>query len=123
MAFSGVGTVAAHVKAGRLAPIAVTSTQRMEYFSDTPTFAEAGVKNMNFSLWNGILAPARTPAAVIQKLNTEIRKAAQSAEVIRALGTQATSPTSNTPEEFAAFIKSEQSRFAVIVKESGARAD
>ena len=123
MAFSGVGTVAAHVKAGRLTPIAVTSTQRMEYFSDTPTFAEAGVKNMNFSLWNGILAPARTPPAVIQKLNIEIRKAAQSAEVIRSLGTQATSPTSNTPEEFAAFIKSEQSRFAVIVKESGARAD
>ena len=123
MAFSGVGTVAAHVKAGRLTPIAVTSTQRMEYFADTPTFMEAGVKNMNFSLWNGILAPARTPPAVIQKLNVEIRKAAQSAELIRVLGTQATSPTSNTPEEFAAFIKSEQTRFAVIVKESGARAD
>ena len=75
------------------------------------------------ALWNGILAPARTPPPVIQKLNIEIRKAAQSAEVIRSLGTQATSPTSNTPEEFAAFIKSEQSRFAVIVKESGARAD
>ena len=123
MAFSGVGTVAAHVKGGRLTPIAVTSAQRMDYFADTPTFVEAGVRNMNFSLWNGILAPARTPPAIIQKLNFEIRKAAQSAELIRALGTQATSPTSNTPEEFAAFIKSEQSRFAVIVKESGARAD
>ncbi len=123
MAFSGVGTVAAHVKGGRLTPIAVTSAQRMDYFADTPTFVEAGVKNMNFSLWNGILAPARTPPAIMQKLNFEIRKAAQSAELIRALGTQATSPTSNTPEEFAAFIKSEQSRFAVIVKESGARAD
>ena len=123
MAFSGVGTVAAHVKGGRLTPIAVTSAQRMDYFADTPTFVEAGVRNMNFSLWNGILAPARTPPAIMQKLNLEIRKAAQSAELIRALGTQATSPTSNTPEEFAAFIKSEQSRFAVIVKESGARAD
>ena len=123
MAFSGVGTVAAHVKAGRLTPIAVTSLQRMEYFADTPTFAEAGVKNMTFSLWNGILAPAHTPAAIIQKLNLEIRKAAQTPELIRALGTQGTSPTSNTPEDFAAFIKSEQTRFAVIVKESGARAD
>ena len=78
---------------------------------------------MTFSLWNGILAPAHTPAAIIQKLNLEIRKAAQTPELIRALGTQGTSPTSNTPEDFAAFIKSEQTRFAVIVKESGARAD
>jgi tripartite-type tricarboxylate transporter receptor subunit TctC len=123
LAFSGVGTVAAHVKSGRLTPIAVTSAQRMDFFADTPTFIESGVKNMNFSLWNGILAPARTPPAIIQKLNAEIRKAAQSTELIRALGTQATSPTSNTPEEFAAFIKSEQARFEVIVKESGARAD
>jgi tripartite-type tricarboxylate transporter receptor subunit TctC len=78
---------------------------------------------MNFSLWNGILAPARTPPAIVQKLNAEIRKAAASPELVRALGTQATSPTSNTPEEFAAFIKAEQARFEVIVKDSGARAD
>jgi tripartite-type tricarboxylate transporter receptor subunit TctC len=123
MAFSGIGTVAAHVKAGRLTPIAVTSTQRMEYFADTPTFNEAGLKNMNLLLWNGILAPAGTPRAVIQQLNTEIRKAAQSPELIRAMGTQATSPTTSTADEFAAFIKSEQARFAVIVKDSGARAD
>jgi len=123
MAFSGIGTVAAHVKAGRLTPIAVTSTQRMEYFADTPTFNESGMKNMNLLLWNGILAPAGTPRAVIQQLNTEIRKAAQSQELIRAMGTQATSPTTSTPEEFAAFIKSEQARFSVIVRDSGARAE
>jgi tripartite-type tricarboxylate transporter receptor subunit TctC len=123
MAFSGIGTVAAHVKAGRLTPIAVTSTQRMEYFADTPTFNESGLKNMNLLLWNGILAPAGTPPAVIQQLNAELRKAAQSQELIRAMGTQATSPTTSTAEEFAAFIKSEQARFAVIVKDSGARAD
>ena len=123
MAFSGIGTVAGHVKAGRLTPIAVTSAQRMEFFPDTPSFSESGIKNMNLLLWNGILAPAHTPPADIQRLNVEIRKAAQSVELIRAMGTQATSPTTSTPEDFAAFIKSEQTRFAVIVKESGARAD
>ena len=123
MAFSGIGTVAGHVKAGRLIPIAVTSAQRMEYFADTPTFNESGLKAMNLLLWNGILAPAGTPAPIIRLLNTEIRKAAASQELIRAMGTQATSPTTSTPEDFAAFIKSEQKRFAVIVKESGARAD
>ncbi len=123
MAFSGIGTVAGHVKAGRLIPIAVTSAQRMEYFADTPTFNESGLKAMNLLLWNGILAPAGTPAPIIRLLNTEIRKAAASQELIRAMGTQATSPTTSTPEDFAAFIKSEQKRFAVIVRESGARAD
>jgi tripartite-type tricarboxylate transporter receptor subunit TctC len=84
----------------------------MEFFADTPTFQESGLKNVDFALWNGILAPAGTPPAVICTLNAEIRKAAQSAELVRALGTQATSPTTSTPEEFAAFIRSEQARFA-----------
>ncbi len=123
IAFSGVGTVAAHVKSGRLNALAVTGPKRMEFFSDTPTFVEAGLKNVDFALWNGILAPAGTPMGIIRLLNTEVRKAAASAELIRAMGTQATSPTTDTPEEFAAFIKSEQTRFAAIVKDSGARAD
>ena len=123
LAFSGVGTVAAHVKAGRLAAIAVTSPQRMDFFADTPTFREAGLKQMDFSLWNGILAPAKTPPDVIRRLNAEIRKAAQSPELMRALGTQATTPASNTPEEFARFIRAEQARFETIVRESGIRAD
>jgi tripartite-type tricarboxylate transporter receptor subunit TctC len=78
---------------------------------------------MNISLWNGILAPARTPEPVIQRLNAEIRKAAAAPELNQVLGTQATSAVSNTPDEFAAFIRAEQGRFAVIVKDSGARAD
>ena len=123
MAFSGVGTVAAHVKSGRVIALAVTSPKRMDYFSDVPTFHEAGMSTMGISLWNGILAPARTPPAVIQRLNAEIRKAAASAELTQALGTQATTAVSNTPDEFAAFIKAEQARYAIIVKESGVRAD
>jgi len=123
MAFSGVGTVAAHVKAGRVIALAVTSTRRMEYFSDVPTFQESGMTTMGISLWNAILAPARTPAAVIQRLNAEIRKAAASSELLQALSTQATSAVSNTPDEFAAFIRAEQARYAGIVRESGVRAD
>ena len=123
MAFSGVGTVAAHVKSGRVIALAVTSARRMEYFGDVPTFQESGLTTMNISLWNGILAPARTPAPVIQRLNAEIRKAAAAPELNQALSTQATSAVSNTPDEFAAFIRAEQGRFAVIVKDSGARAD
>ncbi len=123
MAFSGVGTVAAHVKAGRVIALAVTSQKRMEYFSDVPTFLESGMTTMGISLWNGILAPARTSAAVVQRLNAEIRKAAASPELVQALGTQATTAVTSTSEEFAAFIGKEQARYAAIVKESGIRAD
>ncbi len=61
MAFSGVGTVAAHVKSGRVIALAVTSAKRMEFFGDVPTFLESGMTGMGISLWNGILAPARHP--------------------------------------------------------------
>ena len=123
MAFSGVGTVAAHVKSGRVIALAITSARRMDYFSDVPTFQESGMTTMSVSLWNGILAPARTPASIIQRLNAEIRNAAASPELNRVLGTQGTSAVSSTPDEFAAFIKAERARYAVIVKDSGARAD
>ena len=122
MAFSGVGTVAAHVKAGRLRAVAVTG-KRVDVFEGVPTMQEAGGPDVQMWLWNGILAPARTPMSIVRRLNADIVKAARSPELIAAMATQGTSPTSNTPEEFAKFIREEQARFAKIVKESGARAD
>lgn len=122
MAFSGVGTVAAHVKAGRLRALAVTG-KRVEAFGDTPTMQEAGGPDVQMGIWNGVLAPARTPMPIIRRLNAELVKAARSPELLAQMATQGTSPTTNTPEEFARFIREEQARFARIVKESGARAD
>lgn len=123
MAFSGVGTVAAHVAAARLRAIAVTGKQRIDVFANVPTMSEAGGPEVQMWLWNGILAPARTPAAIIGRLNAEIVKAARSSELKAMMATQGTTPTSNTSDEFARFIREEQRRFAKIVRESGARAD
>ena len=122
MAFSGVGTVAAHVNSGRLRALALTG-KRMEVFPDVPTLHEAGGPDVRMGIWNGILAPAGTPAAIVRRLNAEIVKAARSAELLAMLATQGTSPATNTPEEFARFIREEQARFQKIVKESGVRAD
>jgi tripartite-type tricarboxylate transporter receptor subunit TctC len=122
MAFSGIGTVAAHVNAGRLRALAVTG-RRVEAFGDTPTLAEAGGPDVQMWLWNGVLAPAKTPMSVVRRLNAELVKASRSPELIAMMATQGTSPTSNTPEEFTRFIREEQARFAKIVKESGAKAD
>jgi tripartite-type tricarboxylate transporter receptor subunit TctC len=121
-AFSGVGTVVAHVKAGKLRALALTG-KRMDVFEGVPTMEEAGLPNVNMWLWNGVLAPAKTPPAIVRRLNAEFVKAANSPELNAALATQGTSPTSNSPEEFAKLIRQEQVRFAKIVKDSGARAD
>src|SRR5262245_28072168 len=103
-AFSGIGTVAAHVKGGRLRALALTG-KRLDVFEGVPTMKEAGGPDVEISLWNGILAPARTPAEVVRRLNAEFVKAASSPELIAALASQGTSPTSNTPQEFAALIR------------------
>jgi tripartite-type tricarboxylate transporter receptor subunit TctC len=121
-AFSGVGTVAAHVQAGRLRALALTG-KRMEVFEGVPTIEEAGGPKVDMWLWNGVLAPANTPPAIVRRLNAEFVKAAKSPELIAAMATQGTSPTSNSPEEFAALIREEQKRFSKIVKDSGAKAD
>jgi len=121
-AFSGVGTVAAHLKAGKLRALAITG-KRMDTFPGVPSLAETGGPDVQMGLWNGIVAPAHTPAAIVRRLNAEVVKAANSPELNAALASNSTSPTSTTPEEFTAHIRADQARFAKIVKESGARAD
>jgi tripartite-type tricarboxylate transporter receptor subunit TctC len=121
-AFSGVGTVAAHIKAGKLRVLAITG-DRMQAFADVPSLKEAGGPDVQMGLWNGVLLPARTPRAVVRRLNAEIVKAAASAELNAALATQSTSPASNTPEDFAVMIRRDQERYSRIVRDSGAKAD
>jgi tripartite-type tricarboxylate transporter receptor subunit TctC len=121
-AFSGVGTVAGHLKAGKLRALAITG-KRMDTFPGVPSLAESGGPDVQMGLWNGIVAPAHTPDAIVRRLNAEVVKAADSPELLAALASNSTSPTSTTPEEFAAHIRADQARFAKIVKESGARAD
>ncbi len=121
-AFSGIGTVAGHVKAGKLRILAITG-KRLAAFADVPTIQEAGGPDVQMGLWNGILVPARTPVAIVRRLNAEFVKAANSPELNAAMATQSTSPTSSSPEGFALLIRQDQARFARIVKDSGARAD
>jgi len=123
MAFSGVGPVVGHVKAGRLRALALTGAERIDAFGDIPLIREASGVDIPLLLWNGVLAPARTPDAIVRTLNAAVVDASRSQDVISALGMQSTRPASNTPEQFAQFIREEQVRFAKIVRDSGARAD
>ena len=123
IAFSGIGTVIAHVRAGRLRGLATTGAKRVESYADLPIMAESGGPPMQIELWNGFLAPAGTPPAIVKRLSDEINRIAKSSDLPQVLATQGTSPITNTPEEFARFIKAEQTKFARLVKESGIKLD
>ncbi len=122
-AFSGIGTVIAHVRGGKLRGLATTGAKRVESYADLPTMAESGGPAMQIDLWNGFLAPAGTPVAIVKRLSDEINKIAKASDLPQVLATQGTSPKTNTPEEFSLFIRSEQAKFKKLVQESGIKLD
>ena len=123
IAFSGIGTVIMHVRAGKLRGLATTGAKRVASYADLPTMAESGGPAMEIELWNGFLAPAGTPAAVVKRLSDEINRVAKTTDLPQVLATQGTSPLTNTPEEFAKFIRSEQAKFKKLVQETGIKLD
>jgi tripartite-type tricarboxylate transporter receptor subunit TctC len=109
-----------HVKAGRVIPAAVTTAKRSPALPEVPTVAEAGGLNgYAVSSWAGVIAPARTPAPVVALLHKEIVKVLLSAEMRERLGREGAEPAGSTPQEFAAFIKSELAMWSKAVKQAG----
>lgn len=111
-----------HVRAGRLKALVVTSKKRSSAAPDIPTVSEVGMPDIEIATgWFGVLAPARTPKAVIARLNTEIVKAVQSPDVQNRFTGQGLDPATSTVDEFAALIKSDIARWAKVVKQAGLR--
>lgn len=111
------------VKAGKVKALAVTSAKRIAKLPDVPTVAESALRGYDASVWYGVVAPTGTPRDIVQRLNKEIAKiVATPAHRDRMLASDF-EPTSTTPEQFAAFIKSETAKWGKVVKASGARAE
>ncbi len=115
--------VLAQVKAGKLRPLAVAIPQRSPYLPDVPTFAEQGYKGFESVGWIGLCAPAKTPAAILDKLNAEVKKMLASKEAKEKMEQLAFTPVGDSREQFAAFIKSEIAKWSKVAKDSGAKAD
>ena len=105
MVFGDPISVLPHIKSGKLRALAVTSLERSSVAPEVPTVAESGYPGFEALAWHGILAPAKTPPAVIRKLNEEITKALADPATKALLVNQAMQTVGNTPEEFAAFIQ------------------
>ena len=114
--------VVAHVQAGRLRPLAVTTARRSPLLPDVPTVAET-IPGFEVALWNGLLAPAGTPPPAIARFAAEAAAALRGAELRNKLAEQGSEPAPSTPEEFARFIRAEIPRWTEIVRLSGATAD
>ena len=118
-------TAMPHIRSGKTRALGVTSPARLPILPDTPTIAEAaGLPSYELMIWFGLLAPAGTPAPIVQRLNREIARANVSPDVRERFAQQGAEPASTqTPEQFGTFIRGEIKRWAEVVRVSGARVD
>jgi len=122
MLFAGYLSSGSHVEAGRLRLLAIAGSTRHPRLPDVPTTAEAGYPDVRMDQWFGLFAPAKTPAAIVQKLNAEFVKALQSAEVRERVLSQVFSVMTTKPEELGAIVARDIARLGQVVKDSGAKA-
>ena len=121
--FATISTALPHVKSGRLRALAVSTAQRAAAAPEVPTIAEAGIKGYDYSSWIGLLAPARTPSAVVTRLNVESVKAIRTPEVKAILAVEGSEPVGNSPDEFSAIMQTEVARWMKVVKAAGIKGD
>jgi len=118
-----ITTMTPMVKAGRVRALATTGSKRSSVLPDVPTVSEAGVKGYEATIWLGVMAPAGTPRAVVDRLNAEITKITSRPEVRKAWGEQGAEALTMTTAEFEKYLNADIAKWAQVVKISGARAD
>src|SRR6516225_159345 len=121
--FSSLPPAVGLVRDGKVRALAVTSLSRSKAFPDTPTVAEAALPGFEAVLHYGIVAPAGTPHPVVDKLNAAMRTALASADVLAHLDTDGAEPFPSTPDQYAADIDREETKWSEIVRRSGAKAE
>jgi len=118
-----ISGVLAQVKAGKLRALAVAIPQRSPYLPDVPTVSEQGYRGFESVGWIGLAAPAKTPQPILDKLNAEIHKMMADPAVIEKLTALGFTPVSDTPAQFAAWVKSEIAKWKKVAADSGAKND
>ena len=123
MMFATASSVVSHIQDGKVRPIAVATLKRTAVLPGIPTMDELGLKGFDATTWHGLVAPARTPSDVVVALNRALRATLEDAGVKKSLGDLGVDIIGGTPEEFAAYIKSEIPKWTAIIKASGAKLD
>jgi len=111
------------IKAGTVHALAVTAKKRTAALPQVPTLDEQGIQGADVSSWYGVLAPAKTPQAIVERLNAEVLKALGAPEVRESLTGEGGEVLGGTPRQFAEFLRAEQARWSKVVKDSGVKLD
>jgi tripartite-type tricarboxylate transporter receptor subunit TctC len=119
MIFMAVPSAVPHIQAGKARALIVASPKRASVLPNVPTAKEAGLDNFEVQTWYGILSPAGVPGEIVSRLNHEIAKALNSQEMKEKLGSVGIEPLTNTPEQFASFIRSETVRYSKVIRDAG----
>jgi tripartite-type tricarboxylate transporter receptor subunit TctC len=123
MMLDAITTMAPIAKAGRVRALGTSGRTRSNITPDLPTIAEGGVKGYETTIWIGIMAPAGTPRAAVERLNAEITKVTSRADVRKIWGEQGAVPLTMTVAEYEKYLHADIAKWAKVVKISGARAD
>ncbi len=123
MLYSSIPSVLPQVRSGQLNALAVGSAKRLPSLPDIPTIAETGVPGYEAYSWVGIVAPAKTPKAIVTRLNQEIVDILKQKDVAEKLNQQGALPVGDTPEQFAAYIKTEIDKWGAVVRAANIKAD
>ncbi|WP_233249041.1 tripartite tricarboxylate transporter substrate binding protein [Limnohabitans sp. JirII-29] len=121
--FQGIATVNALVKAGKLRLLAVSTPKRLSQFPEVPTVAESGLPGFEFNSWFAIMAPAGTPKAIVQRVQSEVVKALGDAGVREQLMAQGLTPRGSSPEELATALRAQLARYEALIRQAGITAD
>jgi len=121
--FDAIPATRPHIQSGKLRGLGIATSQRSPFLPDLPTIAEAGYPGFEAVGWIGIAAPAKTPTAILDKLNAEMVRILNQPDVKERLAALAFTPVPGTRAEFAAYINSEITKWGKAVKDSGARAE
>ena len=123
VALAGLATVLPHARAGKLKALAVTGAKRAQIAPDVPTVAESGVSGYVFDVWYGLVFPANTARAIVDKMQSEVGKVLASAEVSKRFGAAGVEPQTNTPAAFGEMIRSEIVTWRKVVSAANIRID
>ena len=123
MMFASIPSVLPQVKSGQVNAIAMGSAKRVPSLPDIPTLSESGVPGFEAYSWAGMLAPAKTPKDIVARLNKEIVDILKQKDVADTLNLQGAIPVGDTPEQFAAYVKAEMSKWGAVVKSANIKAD
>ena len=118
-----IGAVTQQIRSNRVRPLAVTSDYRLDAFPQVPTLAEAGVPGYEFTAWSGTFAPASTPKAIVDKLNSDIQKVLRMPDVVATLKNQTLDPLIMSPEQFARRIKTDYDKYEKVIRATGVKID